>query len=48
MMNNKIIQLQTGFQTAFIDSNINSSLAYRPQFIYNNNKEEYRFIIGSI
>ena len=39
MTNNKIIQFQSGFNTAFINSNTNSNLAYRPQFIYNNNKD---------
>lgn len=39
MTNDKIIQFQSGFHTAFINSNTNSNLAYRPQFIYNNNKD---------
>lgn len=39
MANDKIIQFQSGFNTAFINSNTNSNLAYRPQFIYNNNKD---------
>ncbi|WP_337462200.1 DEAD/DEAH box helicase [Jutongia sp.] len=39
MTNDKIIQFQSGFNTAFINSNTNSNLAYRPQFIYNNNKD---------
>lgn len=34
----KITELQSGFNTAFINSAINSNLAYRPQFIYNDNK----------
>ena len=33
----KITELQSGFNTAFIDSLYNSNLAYRPQFIYNDN-----------
>ena len=39
MTNDKILQFQSGFNTAFINSNTNSNLAYRPQFIYNNNKD---------
>lgn len=39
MTNDKIIQFQSGFNTAFINSDTNSNLAYRPQFIYNNNKD---------
>ena len=38
MAQDKISQLQNGFNTAFIDSTYNSNLAYRPQFIYNDNK----------
>ncbi len=38
MLENKITELQSGFHTAFIDGGYNSNLAYRPQFIYNNNK----------
>ncbi len=38
MTEEKIAELQNGLNTAFIDSSYNSSLAYRPQFIYNDNK----------
>jgi len=38
MTEEKMIELQSGFNTAFIDNTINSNLAYRPQFIYNDNK----------
>ena len=38
MTEEKIIELQSGFNTAFINSAFNSNLAYRPQFIYNDNK----------
>ena len=38
MTEEKITELQSGFNTAFIDSSYNSNLAYRPQFIYNDNK----------
>ena len=34
----KIIEIQNGFKTAFINQNFQSNLAYRPQFIYNDNK----------
>lgn len=38
MTNDKIQQLQNGFNTAFIDASVQSNLAYKPQFIYNDNK----------
>ena len=38
MTENKIVEIQSGFNTAFVNSAINSNLAYRPQFIYNDNK----------
>ena len=38
MTEEKITELQSGFNTAFIDGSYNSNLAYRPQFIYNDNK----------
>lgn len=38
MTNDIIQQLQNGFNTAFIDSSFQSNLAYKPQFIYNDNK----------
>lgn len=38
MTEDKITELQSGFNTAFIDGSYNSNLAYRPQFIYNDNK----------
>lgn len=36
--NDKITTLQTAIQTAYLDRTINSSLAYRPEFISNNYK----------
>ncbi len=33
-----IVELQNGLNTAFINGAYNSNLAYRPQFIYNDNK----------
>ena len=38
MGKDKITELQSGFNTAFINSAFNSNLAYRPQLIYNDNK----------
>ncbi len=38
MTEEKITELQKGFNTAFINSIFSSNLAYRPQFIYNDNK----------
>lgn len=34
----KISEFQSGFDTAFIDSTLHSNLAYRPQFVYNDNR----------
>ena len=39
MNQEKIIELKSGFETAFIDATINSNLAYKPQFVYNDNKK---------
>lgn len=36
---NSINELKNGFQTAYIDSNFNSNLAYRPEFISNDYKQ---------
>ncbi len=38
-MNHINRELERGFQTAFIDSTIQSNLAYKPQFVSNNYKE---------
>ncbi len=38
MTDEKTIELQRGCHTAFINGAVNSNLAYRPQFIYNDNK----------
>lgn len=38
-MNNKIEQMRRGFETAYIDENYSSNLAYKPQFISNDYKE---------
>ena len=38
-MNTNIIELKKGLNTAFIDATENSNLAYRPQFVYNDNEK---------
>lgn len=38
-MNTNIIELKKGLNTAFIDATQNSNLAYRPQFVYNDNEK---------
>ena len=38
MTEEKTTELQSGFNTAFVNGAVNSNLAYRPQFIYNDNK----------
>lgn len=38
MIEGKLTELQNGLNTAFIDSAMNCNLAYKPQFIYNDNK----------
>jgi HKD family nuclease len=43
----KINQIEEGARTAFIDSNYNSNLAFRPQFVSNNRKEAKK-VISSI
>ena len=47
MNKNNITQLNQGLSTAFIDKNISSNLAYKPQFVSNNYKEG-RKVISSI
>lgn len=47
MNQEKIVPLEQGFATAFIDRHISSNLAYRPQFVSNNYKEG-RKVISSI
>lgn len=38
MIEEKILELEKGYHTAFIDRSFRSNLAYRPQFIYNDNQ----------
>lgn len=47
MQPTKLSQIQTGLATAFIDANITSNLAYKPQFVSNNYKEG-RKVLSSI
>lgn len=47
MNQEKITQLNQGLSTAFINHNISSNLAYKPQFVSNNYKEG-RKVISSI
>ena len=47
MDKDKIIQLEQGLATAFINQHISSNLAYKPQFVSNNYKEG-RKVISSI
>lgn len=47
MDQDRIIQLKQGLSTAFINQNISSNLAYKPQFVSNNYKEG-RKVISSI
>ncbi len=35
----KLLELKSGFETAYIDGNVASNLAYKPQFISNNYKQ---------
>ena len=39
MTQNNLAELQTGLETAFINAGINSNLAYKPQFIYNDSRK---------
>ena len=43
----KINELRSGFETAYIDGNVASSMAYKPQFLSNNYKEGKK-VISSI
>lgn len=47
MNQDKIVQLKQGLSTAFINQNISSNLAYKPQFVSNNYREG-RKVISSI
>lgn len=47
MPNDKIAQLQQGFNTAFIDADLASNLAYKSQFVSHNYKEG-RKVLSSV
>ncbi len=47
MSNDKIIQLQQGLDTAFINADFTSNLVYKPQFVSNNYKEG-RKVLSSV
>ncbi|MDE6924274.1 MAG: NgoFVII family restriction endonuclease, partial [Acetatifactor sp.] len=47
MSNDKMIQLQQGLNAAFINADLASNLAYKPQFISNNYKEG-RKVLSSV
>lgn len=47
MSNDKITQLQQGLDTAFINADLTSNLAYKPQFVSNNYKEG-RKVLSSV
>ena len=47
MNQDKIVQLKQGLSTAFINQDVSSNLAYKPQFVSNNYKEG-RKVISSI
>lgn len=38
MLQERILELHNGFETAYIDGSIASNLAYKPKFISNNYK----------
>lgn len=38
-----IEELKAGLQTAYIDGNLASNVAYRPQFVSNNYKKERKY-----
>ena len=46
-MENKLNELRQGFESAYIDGSVAANVAYKPQFISNNNKEGKK-VISSI
>ena len=46
MINEKIKEIQNGLCTAFIDGALRSNLAYKPQFIYNDNKNGQKVFVA--
>ena len=47
MKENYIAQLKTGLTAAFVNAEVNSNLAYKPEFIYNNSKRGQK-VLSSI
>ncbi len=47
MTSDRIIDLQNGLYTAFVDQTYRSNLAYRPQFVYMITKKDKRFSLQS-
>ena len=47
MTHEKLQELRSGFETAYIDGTVSSNLAYKPQFISNNYKQGKK-VISSI
>lgn len=46
MNNNQITELRMGFETAYINGSIASSLAYRPQFVSNDHREGKKVLLS--
>lgn len=46
MTNEKITEMQKGLHTAFIDGALRSNLAYKPQFVYNDNKNGQKVFVA--
>lgn len=42
MTEDNLTELHRGLSTAFVDSAVNSNLAYKPQFVYNDNKNGHK------
>ena len=46
MTNEKITEMQKGLRSAFIDGALRSNLAYKPQFVYNDNKNGQKVFVA--
>ena len=46
-MIDKVAEMRAGFEASYINSNVVTSLAYKPQFVLNNHKEGKR-VLSSI
>lgn len=47
MTEDRLSELRSGFETAFIDGTVASNLAYKPQFISNNYKQGKKVLLHS-